>query len=84
MMDIKRKYLGFSASDKSQPNRTLPQSLDVQSFLGFFIFMGIVTIAAIISSEIFLLHGNNKVGIEREERIEQDTTSEEVQIKIND
>lgn len=82
MMEMKRKYLGFSPPDKSQPNRTLPQSLDVQSFLGFFIFMGIVTIAAIISSEIFLLHGKSKVGIEKEELKEQYTTSEEVQIKI--
>nr|GEW58164.1 extracellular solute-binding protein, family 3 [Tanacetum cinerariifolium] len=81
MMDMKRKYLGISAFDKSQPNRTLPQSLDVQSFLGFFIFMGIVTIAAIISSEIFLLYGNNKVGIEKEELKEHDTTSKEVSIK---
>lgn len=82
MMDMKKKYLGFSAPDKSQPNRTLPQSLDVQSFLGFFILMGIVTIAAIISSEIYLLHGKSKVGIEKEELKEQDTTLEEVQIKI--
>nr|XP_043627328.1 glutamate receptor 2.8-like [Erigeron canadensis] len=61
VMEMKRKYLGLSALDKSQPNRALPQSLDVQSFIGLFIFMGIVMIGSIIASEIFLLERNNKV-----------------------
>ncbi|GKC75796.1 hypothetical protein Tco_1126570, partial [Tanacetum coccineum] len=43
MMDMKKKYLGFSTRNKPQPNQPLPQSLDVQSFIGLFIFMGIVT-----------------------------------------
>ncbi|GJV61880.1 extracellular solute-binding protein 3 [Tanacetum coccineum] len=43
MMDMKKKYLGFSTHNKPQPNQPLPQSLDVQSFIGLFIFMGIVT-----------------------------------------
>ena len=55
------KYLGFSTADKSQPSQPLPQSLDVQSFIGLFVFMASVTIAAIISSEISLMRGNKKV-----------------------
>ncbi|KAJ9550910.1 hypothetical protein OSB04_014955 [Centaurea solstitialis] len=61
MMKMMEKYLGYSSTDKSQPNQPLPQSLDVQSFLGLFIFMGSVTIVAIISSEISLLYGNKKI-----------------------
>ncbi|KAI3709158.1 hypothetical protein L2E82_38917 [Cichorium intybus] len=61
MMDMKKKYLGFSTDDKSQPNQARPQSLDVQSFIGLFIFMGTVIIAAIVSSEISIMRRNRKV-----------------------
>ncbi|KAI3701659.1 hypothetical protein L6452_26898 [Arctium lappa] len=61
MMKMMEKYLGFSTVDKSQANQPLPQSLDVQSFIGLFIFIGGVTIAAIIFSEISFLCGNNKI-----------------------
>ncbi|GJX22366.1 extracellular solute-binding protein 3 [Tanacetum coccineum] len=44
MMDMKKKYLGFPMLDHSQPNQPLPQSLDVRSFIGLFIFMGTVVI----------------------------------------
>lgn len=53
MMEMKKRYLGFSSPDVSQPNQVLPQKLGVKSFIGFFIFMGIVIIAAVISSENF-------------------------------
>lgn len=55
MMEMKKRYLGFSSPDVSQPNQVLPQKLGVKSFIGFFIFMGIVIIAAVISSEISLI-----------------------------
>ncbi|XP_024964403.1 glutamate receptor 3.1-like [Cynara cardunculus var. scolymus] len=61
MMEMKTKYLGFSTLDKSQQNQALPQSLDVQSFIGLFIFMGSVTIVAVIWSEISLRRRNNKI-----------------------
>ncbi|GJU30254.1 extracellular solute-binding protein 3 [Tanacetum coccineum] len=61
MMDMKKKYLRFSPPDNSQPNQPLPQSLDVQSFIGLFIFIGTVAIAAIILSEISLRRENKKV-----------------------
>ncbi|KVI01356.1 Extracellular solute-binding protein, family 3 [Cynara cardunculus var. scolymus] len=62
MMELIEKYdLGFATADKSQPNQPHPQSLDVQSFIGLFIFMSSVTIAAIIWSEISLMYGNSKV-----------------------
>ncbi|GJY06900.1 extracellular solute-binding protein 3 [Tanacetum coccineum] len=61
MMDMKKKYLGFSPPDNSQPNQPLPQSLDVQSFIGLFIFIGTVAMAAIILSEISLRRENKKV-----------------------
>ncbi|XP_023731800.1 glutamate receptor 3.1 isoform X1 [Lactuca sativa] len=61
MMKMKEKYLGFSPADKSQPNQAPPQSLDVQSFIGLFIFMGIVIIAAIVTSEISIMRRNKKV-----------------------
>nr|XP_043627700.1 glutamate receptor 2.8-like [Erigeron canadensis] len=70
MMEMKRRYLGISALDKSQPNRALPQSLDVQSFIGLFIFMGIVMIGSIIASEISLFERNNKVQDQDEEEEE--------------
>ncbi|KAL7592375.1 hypothetical protein Lser_V15G33370 [Lactuca serriola] len=60
MMETKTKYLGFS-NDTSQSNQTPPQSLDVQSFIGLFIFMGTVIIAAIITSEISIMRRNKKV-----------------------
>ncbi|KAI3701662.1 hypothetical protein L6452_26901 [Arctium lappa] len=59
MMEMKKKYLGFSTPE--QPNQALPQSLDVESFIGLFIFVGSVTIAAIISSEISITRRNNKI-----------------------
>ncbi|PWA57978.1 Extracellular solute-binding protein, family 3 [Artemisia annua] len=61
MMKMKEKYLGFHPPDNSQPNQPLPQSLDVQSFIGLFIFIGTVAIAAIILSEISLRRENKKV-----------------------
>ena len=61
MMKMKEKYLGFKPPDNSQPNQPLPQSLDVQSFIGLFIFIGSVAIAAIILSEISLRRENKKV-----------------------
>ncbi|KAI3709160.1 hypothetical protein L2E82_38919 [Cichorium intybus] len=61
MMELKKKYLSFSTPDTSQNNQALPQSLDVQSFIGLFIIMGTVTVAAIISSEISLMRRNTKV-----------------------
>ncbi|GJY20761.1 extracellular solute-binding protein 3 [Tanacetum coccineum] len=83
MMDMKKKYLGFSTLNKPQPNQPLPQSLDVQSFIGLFIFMGIVTLGAIVSSELSLLRGQSKVVAE--EQIEkQATQSELVEIKTHD
>lgn len=60
MMDMKKKYLGFRVPDGSQPNQALPQSLDVKSFFGLFIFIGTLTIAAVICSEITLRRLNNK------------------------
>ncbi|GKD78712.1 extracellular solute-binding protein 3, partial [Tanacetum coccineum] len=74
MMDMKTKYLGFS--NKPQPNQPLPQSLDVQSFIGLFIFMGIVTLGAIASSEHSLLRGQSKVVAE--EQIEKQATQSEL------
>nr|XP_043629784.1 glutamate receptor 2.8-like [Erigeron canadensis] len=61
MLDLKKIYLGLSTLDKSQPNRALPQSLDIESFIGLYIFMVIVMIVAIIASEISLCIKDNKV-----------------------
>ncbi|KAI3827591.1 hypothetical protein L1987_01669 [Smallanthus sonchifolius] len=61
MMQMKKKYLGFGVPDGLQPDQALPQSLDVHSFIGLFIFTGLLTIAAIISSEISIRRGNNKI-----------------------
>ncbi|KAI3701658.1 hypothetical protein L6452_26897 [Arctium lappa] len=61
MLELMERYLGFSTADKSESNQPLPQSLDVQSFIGLFIFMAGVTIAAVISSEISLMRGNKKI-----------------------
>ncbi|KAI3725110.1 hypothetical protein L1987_64885 [Smallanthus sonchifolius] len=61
MMEMKKKYLGFRVPDGSQSNQAPPQSLDVQSFIGLFIFIGTLTIAAIICSEISLRHVNSKI-----------------------
>ncbi|KAI3754588.1 hypothetical protein L1987_54375 [Smallanthus sonchifolius] len=83
MTEMKRKYLGFATTDISQPNQALPQSIDVQCFIGLFILMGVVTLTAITVSEISFMRRNNKIGIE-EELKEQATTSEKVQIKIQD
>ncbi|XP_071726888.1 glutamate receptor 2.8-like [Rutidosis leptorrhynchoides] len=63
MMDMKKKYLGFHAPDESQPNQDLPQSLDIQSFIGLFIFMGSVAIAAVVCSEISIRRANKKVHV---------------------
>ncbi|GJZ55384.1 hypothetical protein Tco_0610577 [Tanacetum coccineum] len=72
MMEMKRNYLGFSTSDhKKQHTQALPQSLDVKSFIGLFVLMAIITIVAIISSEISLMHKNNKVGTVEEELKEE-------------
>ncbi|PWA46654.1 Extracellular solute-binding protein, family 3 [Artemisia annua] len=84
MMEMKKKYLGFSTHNKPQPNQPLPQSLDVQSFIVLFIFMGIVTLGAIVSSELSLLRGHSKVVDEEEEIEKQATPSELVEIKIHD
>nr|XP_043629782.1 glutamate receptor 2.8-like [Erigeron canadensis] len=70
MIDMKKKYLGISTPDESQPNSDLPQSLDVQSFLGLLIFIGIVMIVAIIASEISHFKGNKKVQEQDEEAAE--------------
>ncbi|XP_071729654.1 glutamate receptor 2.5-like [Rutidosis leptorrhynchoides] len=61
LMEMKKKYLGFHAPDESQPNQTLPKSLDIQSFIGLFILMGTASIAAIMCSEISLRRANKKV-----------------------
>ncbi|KAK1418392.1 hypothetical protein QVD17_27536 [Tagetes erecta] len=61
MMEMKKKYLGFRIPDGPQPNQALPQSLDVQSFFGLFIFIGTLTIAAVICSEISLRRLNSKI-----------------------
>ncbi|XP_023731803.1 glutamate receptor 3.1 [Lactuca sativa] len=61
MMEMKKKYLGFSTNDTSQPNQTPPQSLDVQSFIGLFIFMGTIIVGAIITSEVSIMRRNKKV-----------------------
>nr|GEW15777.1 extracellular solute-binding protein, family 3 [Tanacetum cinerariifolium] len=85
MMEMKRNYLGFSTSDhKKQHTQALPQSLDVKSFIGLFVLMAIITIVAIISSEISLMHKNNKVGTVEEEPKEEALISEQVQIQIHD
>ena len=81
MIEMKKKYLGFSTLNKPQPNQPLPQSLDVQSFIGLFIFMGIVTLGAIVSSELSLFPGHNSKIVDEEEEIEkQATPSEKVEI----
>ncbi|KAJ9550908.1 hypothetical protein OSB04_014953 [Centaurea solstitialis] len=61
MMEMKKRYFGLSTPDKSQSNEDLPRSLDVQSFIGLFIFTGCVAIAAILLSEISLRRRNNKI-----------------------
>ncbi|KAJ0752242.1 putative solute-binding protein family 3/ domain of MltF [Helianthus annuus] len=61
MMEMKKKYLGFRVPDGSQRNQAIPQSLDVETFIGLFIFIGTLTIAAIISSEISLRRINSKI-----------------------
>lgn len=75
MMDMMKKYLGFSTPDKVQPNQALPQSLDVQSFIGLFVIMGIVTLAAIVFSEISLTCKNRKVQDAEEDIKEKATIS---------
>ncbi|PWA49548.1 Extracellular solute-binding protein, family 3 [Artemisia annua] len=76
MMDMKKKYLGFSSTlNKPQPNHSLRQSLDVKSFIGLFIFMGIVILSAIVSSELSLFPGHSKVVAEEEELPKQATPS---------
>ncbi|KVI01357.1 Extracellular solute-binding protein, family 3 [Cynara cardunculus var. scolymus] len=60
VMKLMEKYLGIYTAYKSEPNQPLPKSLGVQSFLGLFIFIGSVTLAAIILSEISLWSRNNK------------------------
>ncbi|XP_076932182.1 glutamate receptor 3.6-like [Bidens hawaiensis] len=87
MTDMKSKYLGIPTTYTYKPNQPHPQSLGVKCFVGLFIFMGIVTIAAIIFSEISLRHIDTKIRIdeeEEEERKEQAITFELVQIKILD
>ncbi|GKB90434.1 extracellular solute-binding protein 3 [Tanacetum coccineum] len=67
MMKMKKRYLGFSIPDTSQSDQTFPQ-IDVQSFMGLFIFMAIVIIAAILWSEISIKRKKNKVGIVNRDR----------------
>ncbi|XP_071729651.1 glutamate receptor 2.8-like [Rutidosis leptorrhynchoides] len=67
MMDMMKKYLGFRAPNESLTDQTLPQSLDIQSFIGLFIFMGTTAIAAIICSEISLWRANKKILPETED-----------------
>ncbi|GJR85133.1 extracellular solute-binding protein 3 [Tanacetum coccineum] len=72
VMQMKKKYLGFSdLSTHSEPNQAHPQSLDVQSFTGLFVFMGIVIIAAIVSSEIAIMQ-KKKINVEKKQK-EEDT-----------
>ena len=72
MMEMKRNYLGFSTSDhKKQHIQALPQSLDVEISIVLFVLMEIITIVAIISSEISLMRRNNKAGTLKEELKEQ-------------
>lgn len=59
MMEMKKKYLGFKLPEHN--DQALPQSLDVQSFLGLFILIGTLTIVAIIWSEISLRRVNNQI-----------------------
>ncbi|GJR85134.1 extracellular solute-binding protein 3 [Tanacetum coccineum] len=73
VMEMKKKYLGLSdLSTHSEPNQAHPQSLDVQSFTGLFVFMGIVIIAAIVSSEIAIMQRKNKINVEKKQK-EEDT-----------
>ncbi|GJR85135.1 hypothetical protein Tco_0209146 [Tanacetum coccineum] len=65
---MKKKYLGLHDPVISQPNQAHPQSLDVQSFTGIFVFMGIVIIAAIISSEIAIRQRKNKIHVEKKKK----------------
>ncbi|GKC62131.1 extracellular solute-binding protein 3 [Tanacetum coccineum] len=68
MTEMKKKYLGLHDPVISQPNQAHPQSLDVQSFTGIFVFMGIVIIAAIISSEIAIRQRKNKIHVEKKKK----------------
>lgn len=73
MMEMKKKYLGLSNPGTfSEPNQARPQSLGVQSFTGLFVFMGIVIIAAIVSSEIAIMRRKNKINVEKKQK-EEDT-----------
>ncbi|KAL8209421.1 hypothetical protein R6Q57_006153 [Mikania cordata] len=64
MMEMKKVYLGFRVPDGSQPNEPLPQSLDVQSFIGLFVFVVTLAVVAIIHSEISIRRTNNNQSIE--------------------
>ncbi|KAJ0752246.1 putative solute-binding protein family 3/ domain of MltF [Helianthus annuus] len=61
MMIMKEKYFGFDVPNGSQSKQALPQSLDIHSFIGLFIFTGILTIVAIILSESSIRRTKNKI-----------------------
>ncbi|XP_071726885.1 glutamate receptor 3.1-like [Rutidosis leptorrhynchoides] len=69
MIRMKTKYLGFSMHDQTQSNQAPPQSLGVTSFIGLFTLMAIVTIFAVVVSEILLRDGNDKVGVGQKEKL---------------
>ncbi|KAM0031267.1 putative solute-binding protein family 3/ domain of MltF [Helianthus debilis subsp. tardiflorus] len=60
MMKMKEKYFRFDVPNGSQSNQALPQSLDIHSFIGLFIFTGILTIVAIILSESSIMSTSTK------------------------
>ncbi|PWA48632.1 Extracellular solute-binding protein, family 3 [Artemisia annua] len=69
MTEMKKKYLGYKLLNViSQPDQAHPQSLDVQSFTGLFVFMGIVITAAITSSEIAIRQRKNKIHVEKKKK----------------
>ncbi|PWA61435.1 Extracellular solute-binding protein, family 3 [Artemisia annua] len=68
MTEMKKKYLGLSDPVISQPDQAHPQSLDVQSFTGLFVFMGIVITAAITTSEIAIRQRKNKIHVEKKKK----------------
>ena len=73
MMDMKREYLGFSDPvTSSHLDQALPQSLDVQSFIGLFVFMGVVIIAAIVSSEVAIMRRKSKINVEKKQKEAED------------